>query len=233
MKYIKKYMFGLALAFTASSSHASSFSWDNSVLSTHVASDGSVLSTSFTFAIGGLGAGFDFADPTTWISNFNALDTDTYNETGFNEIGATAIIADSLTIGEQPYIFGYSTEEGFGLPGSEGVLFTSSNWNVFPDPNVLGLSEIYSVAQVTDVVFGSVIGNPDIGAVSGSNLGSFTHGFDGEQIEANPVPVATELFPDFLGPVEIQTFGFTAIPEPSVAVLGLFGTLAFFRRRRA
>ena len=98
-------MFGLALAFTASSSHASSFSWDNSVLSTHVASDGTVLSTSFTFAIGGLGTGFDLADPTTWISNFNALDTDPYNETGFNEIGNSFITANPLTIGQQPYIF--------------------------------------------------------------------------------------------------------------------------------
>ena len=232
MKYIKKYMFGLALAFTASSSHAQSFSWDNTVLSTNVASDGTTLSTSFTFAIGGLGAGFDLADPTTWISNFNALDTDTYNETGFNEIGATAITADSLTIGEQPYIFGYSTDVGFGLPGSEGVLFTSSNWNVFPDPNE-SRNEIYSFDEVTDVLFGSVVGDPAVGGVSGSNLGSFTHGFDGEQIEANPVPVATDFFPDFLGPVEFQTFGFTAVPEPSVAVLGLFGTLAFFRRSRA
>jgi len=198
-----------------------------------VGSSGAVLENTFTFAIGSLGADFDFTDPTTWIDNFNIVDEDIYNETGLNEFGATAVNANAMAIGEQPYIFGYSSTIDFGLPGSEGVLFTSENWDVFPDPESL-VSALYSVEQTTEVLFGAVNGNPDADGIPGlSNLGAFTHGFEGERLEDSPIPISTNLILPEGGPVEIQAFGFAAVPEPSAAIMGLLGSLMFLRRKRA
>ena len=99
----------------------------------------------------------------------------------------------------------------------------------FPDP----VNPTYGTVEVTDVLFGSVVGDPIVGGVSGSSLGSFTHGFEGEQIESNPVALSTTAFPDFFGPVEFQSFGFTAVPEPSGAVLLLLGSCVLLRRKRS
>jgi len=215
----------IGLLVTGAFCQAASYSWNNTLFSDNFNSDGTNLANTFTFEIGTLGAGFDMTDPTTWIANFITADSDIYNQSGvFSEVGATpgsAITAASGLIDTKPYIFGYSTAVNFGTPGTEGLLFSSTSWVDFPEPEN-GVNPTYSFSQVDEVFFGAANGNPASGGVDGlSNLGTFTHGYDGEQLVAP------------LLPFEVQAFGFVSAPEPSsLTLLGLSAGATFVRRRK-
>ena len=228
IKNIKPALISAVLLSSVLNSSAASFNWNNTILTNNFASDGTQLDTQFTFRIGTLGTGFDLENPTTWVDNFIFADSDTYNETGFSEIGRTPVVAPQAIIGSQPYIFGFSDAATFGQVGSEGVLFTSANWELFPDPEDR-VNPTYSVSETTEVLFGAVNGNPlALGTPGLSNLGDFSDGLVGERL-LTPIPAGADLT---LNDFEIQAFGFTSVPEPSSLALLLLGMGGLITRRR-
>lgn len=207
----------LCLALSTSALHAQTVNWgatfqfgsSNTLFYDSMATP---IDSVFTWDVGAFLNGFvpTAVNIDQWRTNWVSLGTDTLDTAIPWNFGGDVSVTSSQTDGLLGYIWGYND------PGNmtETVLWTgdASEWTL-PTFESVDLPPGLSTVNAVNVIVGSI--NTDFGGGSG---GVITGGGTFSGAPATPW--------------EIQAAHVTVIPEPSTALLGVFGGLALFRRRR-
>ncbi|MEM7387998.1 MAG: PEP-CTERM sorting domain-containing protein [Verrucomicrobiota bacterium] len=226
MSPLKTLTFGLlALVAIPSGLQARNIQWGGSIGSSNLDSSGSPLTASYSFQLGTFGSSFtpNAANASSWSSNWVPFDTADYNPaaayfTGSADLeqssGSGLAVSSSTGLafapGDQAYIWVYNNQSLSDL--TEWSLLTNDgsdgdandDW-LMPEPASHSLPLQWRVSGASDSILG------------GANGESSEDGF------------RTSTTTDF----DLQTHKLV-VPEPSSALLFLFGSMLFaFRRQRS
>lgn len=206
---------------------AQTTAWGSSIVGNPLGyySDGSVISDTAPVQLGWFTNGFTptAGNMSQWATNWNPVATASHQDLGgyfgvSAEYSSSSENAPEMT--KQAYVFAFNDLSLLGQPGFEALLYREDGY-VFPTvPNADTFDIADNIGDTKDDGFTVIWGRLDRDI---SNPGGVLAG-GGEF--SNLLADATGLQWEF------QLGGIAAVPEPSSALLGLVGIVAFMRRRR-